>query len=48
MSWEVGIWNEGIVGGSDDGVWISADVKNGCSIGWYGDTPEEFKEVLKC
>ena len=48
LSWEVGIWNEGVGGGGDDGVWVSADVKNGFSIGWFGDTKEEFKEVLKC
>ena len=48
MSWEVGIWTEGVGGGGDDSVWISADVKNGFSIGWFGDTAEEFKEVLKC
>ena len=48
MSWEVGIWNEGVGGGGDDGVWMSGDVKNGFSTGWLGDTQEEFKEVLKC
>ena len=44
---EVGIWNEGVGGGSDDGVWISADVKHGFSIDWCGDVEEELKEVLK-
>ena len=48
MSWEVGIWNEGVDGGGDDGVWISTDVKNRFSTGWFGDTEEEFKKVLKC
>ena len=47
MSWEVGIWNEGVGGGGDDSVWMRADVKNGFSTGWLGDTEEEFKEVLK-
>ena len=48
MSWEVGIWNEGVGGGCDDGVWMSTDVKNGFSTGCLRDTEEEFKEVLKC
>ena len=48
MSYEVGIWNEGVSGSGDYGVWISADVKNGFSIGLFGDTAEEFTEVLKC
>ena len=48
MSWEVGIWNEGVGGGGDDGVWISADVKDRFSAGWFGDTEEKFTEVLKC
>ena len=48
MSWEVGIWNEGIVGGGDDGVWMRADVKTGFSTDWLGDAQEEFKEVLNC
>ena len=47
MSWEVGIWNEGVGGGGDDGVWMSANVKNGFGTGWFGDNEEEFK-VLKC
>ena len=47
MYWEVGIWNEGVGGGGDDCVWMSADVKNGFSTGWFGDNEEEFK-VLKC
>ena len=47
MSWKVGIWNQGVDGESDDGVWISVDVKNGFSAGWSGDTEEEFKGVLK-
>ena len=38
MSWEVGIWNEGVGGGGDDSVWMRADVKNGFSTGWLGDT----------
>ena len=48
LSWEVGVWNEGVGGGGDDGAWMRADVKNGFSTGWLGDTEEEFKEVLKC
>ena len=40
MSWEVGIWNEGVGGEGDDGVWMSVDVKNGFSTGWLGDTEE--------
>ena len=47
FSWEVGIWNEGVGGGGDNGVLISADVKNGFNTGWLGDTEEEFKEMLK-
>ena len=43
MSWEVGIWNEGLGGGGDDGVSISADIKNGFNIDWFGDIAEEFK-----
>ena len=38
MSWEVGIWNEGVGGGCDDGVWMSTDVKNGFSTGLVGVT----------
>ena len=50
MPWEVGIRNEGVVGGGDDSVWmrLKMDFKNGFSTGWLGDTEEEFKEVLKC
>ena len=48
LSWEVGIWNEGVGGGGDDGVWISVDIKNVFSIGLFGITEEKFKEVLKC
>ena len=44
MPREVGIWNEGVGGGGDDGVWISADVKRGFSIDWCGDTEEELKK----
>ena len=48
MSWEVGIWNEGIGGGGNDGVWMRADVKIGFSTDWLRNTEEQFKEVLKC
>ena len=43
MSWEVGIWNERVGGGVDDGVLITVDVKNGFPISQFGDTEEEFK-----
>lgn len=41
MSWKIGILNEGVGGGGGDGVWISVEIKNGFSIGWFGDTEEE-------
>ena len=43
LSWEGGIWNKGVGGGDDDGVWMSADVKNGFSTGWFWDTEEDLK-----
>ena len=38
----------GVTRWGDDGVWISANVKHWFSTGWFGDTEEELKGVLKC
>ena len=45
MSWEVGVWNKGVSGGGDGGIWISADVKNWFSTGWFGDTEGHYQIV---